>query len=88
MRRAVDLVGKALRETGSAMDRLSCTVRENEIFRDTLTRHRQIMPLKDKVPHAAPTAWVAPNAAVIGSVALHEGTSVSYACLLLVNTVG
>lgn len=81
MRKAVDLVGKAMRETGHAMDRLTLTVAENEIFRDTFARHRQKMPLKDKAPVVHKNAFVAPNASVIGSVHLMDGSSVSF-CLI------
>ncbi len=76
MRRTVDIIGKAFRETGHAMDRLTLSIRENEIFRDTLTRHRQLMPLKDKAPTLPVDCWVAPNAAVIGNVTLQHGSSV------------
>ena len=77
------MFGKALRETGHAMDRMTLTINENEIFRDILARHRQMMPLKDKAPRAAKGAFVAPNAAVIGSVNLQEGANVSVPLLWL-----
>ena len=49
MRRFSHVFGRALRETGQAMDRLGLTVSENEIFRDTFSRHRPVMNLFDKV---------------------------------------
>jgi dipeptidase len=49
MRRAVHLLGKAFRETGQAMDRLGLTVADNEIFRETYARHRNVLNLYDKV---------------------------------------
>ena len=41
--------GRALRETGQAMDRVGLTIAENEIFRETFTRHRSVMNIYDKV---------------------------------------
>lgn len=49
MRRAVHLFGRALRETGQALDRVGLRVAENEIFRETYARHRNVMNLFDKV---------------------------------------
>ncbi len=49
MRRAVHLLGKAFRETGQALDRLGLTVAENELYKETFSRHRPVMNLFDKV---------------------------------------
>ena len=48
-RKAVHYFGRALRETGQALDRVGLRVAENEIFRDTFTRHRPTMVINDKV---------------------------------------
>jgi hypothetical protein len=48
-RRASHLFGIALRETGQALDRLGLRVADNEIYRETWSRHRPIMTLYDKV---------------------------------------
>lgn len=49
MKRAVHLFGTALRETGQAIDRLGLTISNNEIFKETFSRHRSVMNLFDKV---------------------------------------
>lgn len=49
MRRVIHLFGTALRETGQAADRLGLTLSNNEIFRETFSRHRSVMNLFDKV---------------------------------------
>jgi predicted adenine nucleotide alpha hydrolase (AANH) superfamily ATPase len=49
MRRAFHLLGKAFRETGQALDRLGLSVANNEIYKETYSRHRPIMNLFDKV---------------------------------------
>lgn len=46
-----NLVGRALRETGQAIDRLALKIEGNEIYRDTFTRHRAVMGLFGKVRH-------------------------------------
>jgi hypothetical protein len=48
-RKAVHYFGRALRETGQALDRVGLRVAEKEIFRDTFTRHRPTMVINDKV---------------------------------------
>ena len=48
LRRVGHLFGKALRETGQALDRAGLTIADNEIFRETYSRHRPIMTLYDK----------------------------------------
>jgi hypothetical protein len=52
MKRATHLIGKALRETGQAADRLGLTLANNEIFQETYSRHRPVMSLYDKVSRA------------------------------------
>jgi hypothetical protein len=49
MKRFSNLFGRALRETGQALDRVGLNVQENEIFHDTFARHRPVMNLLDKV---------------------------------------
>lgn len=49
MRKVVHGFGKALRETGQAIDRVGLTVSGDEIFKETFSRHRPVMNLFDKV---------------------------------------
>ena len=49
MRRVSHLFGKALRETGQALDRIGLTVSGNELFKETYSRHRPVMNIFDKV---------------------------------------
>lgn len=71
--------GRALRESGQALDRLGlyCMDLENT-FRVPLSRHRQLMALADKRPAVAPEAWVAPSASAIGNVTIAKGASIWY----------
>lgn len=49
MKRAAHLLGRAVRETGQATDRLGLTISNVESFKETFSRHRQVMNLYDKV---------------------------------------
>lgn len=49
MRKATHVLGRAFRETGQALDRLGLTVAENEIYKETFSRHRPVMNLFDQV---------------------------------------
>lgn len=82
MKRATHLLGRALRETGQAVDRLGLTMSNNEIFKETFSRHRSIMNLFDKRPVLAAGVFVAPNASVVGNVLLYNDVSVWYGAVL------
>mmetsp|Transcript_29763 Transcript_29763/g.39109 ORF Transcript_29763/g.39109 Transcript_29763/m.39109 type:complete len:240 (+) Transcript_29763:155-874(+) len=72
-------LGKALRESGQALDRLGMRYMGAENFMEHFSRHRQLMPLgSDKAPTASDSTFVAPSAAVIGNVDLKGGCSVWY----------
>ena len=49
MKQVSNLFGRALRETGQAIDRIGITISGNDIFKDTFSRHRPVMNLFDKV---------------------------------------
>mmetsp|Transcript_22407 Transcript_22407/g.45086 ORF Transcript_22407/g.45086 Transcript_22407/m.45086 type:complete len:229 (-) Transcript_22407:76-762(-) len=82
MQRATHLFGRALRETGQAIDRLGLTFSNNEIYKETFSRHRQVMNLFDKRPIIAGGCFVAPNASVIGNVLLHNECSIWYGAVV------
>mmetsp|Transcript_21454 Transcript_21454/g.35913 ORF Transcript_21454/g.35913 Transcript_21454/m.35913 type:complete len:228 (+) Transcript_21454:102-785(+) len=82
MRRATHLFGRAMRETGQAIDRLGLTFANNEIFKETFSRHRSVMNLFDKRPVIAAGCFVAPNASVVGEVLLFNDVSIWYGAVL------
>ena len=49
LRKSTHLLGKALRETGQAVDRFGLTVSGVDSFNETFSRHRPLMNLYDKV---------------------------------------
>jgi hypothetical protein len=49
MRQISHLFGRAIRESGQALDRLGLRMVESELFHETYSRHRPIMTLYDKV---------------------------------------
>mmetsp|Transcript_54822 Transcript_54822/g.111894 ORF Transcript_54822/g.111894 Transcript_54822/m.111894 type:complete len:231 (+) Transcript_54822:43-735(+) len=82
MRRASHLFGRALRETGQAVDRLGLTFANNDMFKETFSRHRSIMNLFDQRPVIAAGVFVAPNASVVGDVLLLNDVSIWYGAVL------
>lgn len=82
MRRAVVGVGKALRETGQAMERMGCRAQDNWIFQEKFSRHRAVMNLFDQRPSHAPNTFIAPSASVVGNVELKPHTSVWYGAII------
>eukprot|EP00597_Dinobryon_sp_UTEXLB2267_P003264 CAMPEP_0170080246 /NCGR_PEP_ID=MMETSP0019_2-20121128/16434_1 /TAXON_ID=98059 /ORGANISM="Dinobryon sp., Strain UTEXLB2267" /LENGTH=228 /DNA_ID=CAMNT_0010294125 /DNA_START=6 /DNA_END=692 /DNA_ORIENTATION=- len=82
MLRVSNLFGRAVRETGQAIDRLGLTIAGNEIFKDTYSRHRPVMNLFDRRPVIAAGVFVAPNASVIGKVLLLNHVSIWYGAVL------
>jgi hypothetical protein len=49
MRKALHLFGRAFRETGQALDRFGLKYAEQDIYKETFSRHRPVMNLFDKV---------------------------------------
>lgn len=79
---AMNIFGKAIRETGQALDRLGCTIAGKESFKETFSRHRSIMPLFDEAPEIAADAFVAPSATVVGNVKVEQHASVWYSAVV------
>lgn len=76
------VVGKALRETGLALDRLGCSLQGRWAFREELNRHRTLGPLLGKTPSVGSGAFVAPSATVVGDVKLGSNSSVFYGSVI------
>ena len=76
MKRVLVGVGKALRDTGQAVERMGMRAQDNWIFQEKLCRHRAVMNLYDQRPALGAATFVAPNASVIGSVEIKESSSV------------
>eukprot|EP00163_Fabomonas_tropica_P000594 TRINITY_DN1038_c0_g1_i2.p1 TRINITY_DN1038_c0_g1~~TRINITY_DN1038_c0_g1_i2.p1 ORF type:complete len:275 (+),score=61.26 TRINITY_DN1038_c0_g1_i2:275-1099(+) len=80
--RLIRAAGKGMRETGQALDRLGAAAMGNYTFQEKLCRHRRVLPTEAGVPQVASAAFVAPNAAVIGNVALGDSSSVWYGAVV------
>jgi len=70
------------REAGQRMDKFGCMLQGNFAYKEQLSRHRRIMPLYDRLPTIGQNAFVAPDAAVIGQVALGARSTVWYGAVL------
>jgi len=83
MQRVQHLFGKAVRESGQALDRLGLTISGTESFRSSYSRHRKLMSVDvDRTPDVAESAFIAPTASVIGNVKLNDESSVWYGSIL------
>ena len=94
------IIGRALRETGQALDRVGLQTQmlattkysyydDPCIFQDYLSRHRHRMPLLysgQPLVHAK-AAYIAPCSTLIGSVRIHPGASVWYGAVLRADEV-
>ncbi|GAB9464386.1 hypothetical protein Gpo141_00001817 [Globisporangium polare] len=78
LRKVTFEVGRAVRETGQALDRLGLRVLGDNAFNERFSRHRQVMNLYDKRPMIAHDVWVAPNATIVGDVEICNDASVWY----------
>jgi len=82
VRRAVHELGRAVRETGAALDTLGLRVLEKPVFKEPFSRHRAVSNLFEKHPAVEGDVFVAPNATVVGRVVLATRASVMYGAVL------
>ncbi|KNC51121.1 transcription factor APFI [Thecamonas trahens ATCC 50062] len=71
-------VGRALRDTASAMSRLGLSLEGEAAVVDKVSRHRRMMAVNEVAPTAGNNSFVAPSAAVIGAVEVGDAASVWY----------
>lgn len=82
MQRVMFELGKALRETGQAIDRIGLRAIDKPIFKEPFSRHRPVMNLFQKFPTTEPNVFVAPSASVVGRVELLDSSSVWYGAVV------
>eukprot|EP00938_MAST-03A_sp_MAST-3A-sp1_P002108 g2108.t1 len=82
MRRFTYELGRCLRETGQALDRVGVRAQGKESFKEAFSRHRSVMGVYDRLPEIASDSWVAPSASVIGEVNVASMSSIWYGCVL------
>ena len=76
LKRLLANVGKGVRETGQTLERLGARAQDNYLWQHKICRHRPLMNLLDQRPQVPSTAFVAPNASIIGNVELYQEASV------------
>jgi carbonic anhydrase/acetyltransferase-like protein (isoleucine patch superfamily) len=74
--------GRCLRETGQALDRVGLRALEKPLYKEPFSRHRNVMNLYEQHPDISPDCFVAPNASVIGNVAMGRKASVWYGAVV------
>mmetsp|Transcript_11452 Transcript_11452/g.26948 ORF Transcript_11452/g.26948 Transcript_11452/m.26948 type:complete len:216 (+) Transcript_11452:38-685(+) len=80
--RVTHTIGRALRETGQAINVLGFRAADDMSFKDHFSRHRTVMSLFDESPSVAPGTFVAPCASVVGSVDIADKSSVWYGSVI------
>jgi len=76
------ILGRGIRETGQALDRIGSRIQGDYAFTEQLSRHRRLMNLFDLKPQISNDVFIAPNAAVIGNVRIGKGSTVWYGSVL------
>mmetsp|Transcript_14855 Transcript_14855/g.58270 ORF Transcript_14855/g.58270 Transcript_14855/m.58270 type:complete len:243 (+) Transcript_14855:83-811(+) len=74
--------GRAVRETGQALDRVGCRIQGSYAYKEQLSRHRRLAPLQNYRPKLGNDVFVAPNASVIGRVEVGPKSTVWYGSVL------
>jgi len=82
MQRISLMAGKAMRETGQALDRMGMRGQDNWVFLEKICRHRSLMNLFDQRPLIHDNVFVAPNASVIGNVNVMDSASIWYGAVV------
>ncbi|EGR31303.1 hypothetical protein IMG5_113400 [Ichthyophthirius multifiliis] len=75
-------VGRMIRETGLELDRWGSKFQRDIACWEPLSRHRNILPLYDKIPTFYSNAFISPNCTLIGDVFLGQNTSIGYGSTL------
>ncbi|KAJ1456516.1 hypothetical protein M885DRAFT_587117 [Pelagophyceae sp. CCMP2097] len=77
------ILGKALRETGSSLARLSKCMVWDFSYYDHLSPHQTVVPFGDgDTPTISPTSFVSPSATVVGDVAIGSHAKIDYGAIL------
>ena len=82
LRRVTAELGRALRESGAALDAAGLRALEKPLFKEPFARHRPVSALGDLAPSVSPDAFVAPSATVIGDVTLGPRAAVMYGAVV------
>lgn len=75
------IFGRALRESGQALDRLGSKLTRDVAYMEKYSRHRKLMPLDQLWPSHG-KSFIAPNSTLIGEVQVGSNGSVWYGAVL------
>jgi carbonic anhydrase/acetyltransferase-like protein (isoleucine patch superfamily) len=75
------MLGKALRETGQALDRAGSSMTRDVAYMERYSRHRKLMPIDQLWPSHG-KSFIAPNASLIGEVLVGTNCAVMYGAVL------
>lgn len=75
-------IGRALRETGQAMDRAGLYILNKPLYKEPFSRHRTKLNLFKQHPWTGEDVFVAPCATLVGSVSVHAKSAVMYGAVV------
>eukprot|EP01120_Amphizonella_sp_Union-15-10_P001962 TRINITY_DN12106_c0_g1_i1.p1 TRINITY_DN12106_c0_g1~~TRINITY_DN12106_c0_g1_i1.p1 ORF type:complete len:245 (+),score=43.27 TRINITY_DN12106_c0_g1_i1:82-816(+) len=74
--------GRAIRETGQALDRVGSRTQGNFSFVGPVSRRTRVLPLYNQIPKIGSEAFVASSASLIGDVELGNNATIWYGAIL------
>lgn len=75
------ILGRALRESGQALDKVGSIMTRDVAFRENYSRHRKLMNLDQLVPSHG-KSFISPNSTLIGEVMVGNSCSVWYGVVI------
>lgn len=75
------ILGKALRESGQALDRVGSRQTLDVAYLERYSRHRKLMPIDELWPSHG-KSFIAPNASLNGEVMIGNNCAVWYGCVI------
>ena len=70
--------GRGLREAGLQIDQAGSVLSNDIAYLEPASRHRNIMPLYNKIPVISPSAYIAPSSTVYGDVFVGKDSYFSF----------
>eukprot|EP01126_Amoeba_proteus_P043766 TRINITY_DN4825_c0_g1_i1.p1 TRINITY_DN4825_c0_g1~~TRINITY_DN4825_c0_g1_i1.p1 ORF type:complete len:270 (-),score=45.27 TRINITY_DN4825_c0_g1_i1:286-1095(-) len=71
-------VGRAISETGIALDQVGCRFEGRVSYKDDISRHQTIQSIGEHSPNIQGSSFIAPNSRVIGKVEIGSGSSIGF----------
>lgn len=71
-------IARALKEAGLSLDQIGSDYTHDIAYKENFNRHRNILPFIYQIPEISPSAYIAPNATVFGSVFIGRNSYIAF----------